>query len=106
MQAVLISRGWFALTAPGAHHFLYPAACAYIASTAASLLHPLLRPAAQLYANLLGAHGLLQRVSRMGPLLSLMKAYSVRDEFLRVNKDIVNTFNILAAGEQLLVSIV
>jgi hypothetical protein len=42
----------------------------------------------------------------MGPLLSLMKAYSVRDEFLRVNKDIVNTFNILAAGEQLLVSIV
>jgi hypothetical protein len=41
----------------------------------------------------------------MGPLLSLIRAYSVRDEFLRVNKDIVNTFAILAAGEQLLVGI-
>lgn len=40
----------------------------------------------------------------MGPLLSLVKAYSVRSQFLRVNKDIINTFNILASGEQLLVS--
>jgi hypothetical protein len=73
---------------------------------ACTLLRPapsFVGPAAQLHANLLGAHSLLQRVSGMGPLLSLIKAYSVRDEFLRVNKDIVNTFAILAAGEQLLV---
>lgn len=87
--------------APGAQHLLNPAELTRNVAAAAGAA---VVTAAQLHANLLGAHGLLQRVSHMGPLLSLIKAYSVRDEFLRVNKDIVNTFGILAAGEQLLVS--
>jgi hypothetical protein len=36
--------------------------------------------------------------------MSLIKANVVRDEFLRINRDITSTFSLLAAGEQLLVS--
>lgn len=60
-------------------------------------------PTAQLHAGLLSADRLLAQVSRMGPLMSLLKAHIVREEFLRINRDITATFNILAAGEQLLV---
>jgi len=54
---------------------------------------------AQLHAGLLSADRLLAQVSRMGPLMSLLKAHIVREEFLRINRDITATFNILAAGE-------
>jgi hypothetical protein len=40
----------------------------------------------------------------MGPLVSLLKAHIVREEFLRTNRDLLDTFGILARGEQLLVS--
>jgi hypothetical protein len=49
------------------------------------------------------AKRLLSEVARMGPLMSLIKANVVRDEFLRINRDITSTFSLLAAGEQLLV---
>lgn len=39
----------------------------------------------------------------MGPLVSLLKANHVREEFLRTNRDLLDTFAILARGEQLLV---
>lgn len=39
----------------------------------------------------------------MGPLVQLLKAYALRGEFLCINRDIVNTFNLLAAGQQLTV---
>ena len=61
-------------------------------------------PAGQLHASLLPAQSLLSEVARMGPLMSLIKANVVRDEFLRINRDITSTFSLLAAGEQLLVS--
>jgi hypothetical protein len=35
--------------------------------------------------------------------MSLLKANTVRTEFLRINRDITGTFGLLAAGEQLLV---
>jgi hypothetical protein len=60
-------------------------------------------PTGQLYASLLPAQSLLSEVARMGPLMSLIKANVVRDEFLRINRDITSTFSLLAAGEQLLV---
>jgi hypothetical protein len=60
-------------------------------------------PAGQLHAGLLPAQRLLSDVARMGPLMSLIKANAVRDEFLRINRDITSTFSLLAAGEQLLV---
>lgn len=49
-------------------------------------------------------HALLGKVSTMGPLVSLRKAHIVREEFLRTNRDLLDTFGILARGEQLLVS--
>ena len=61
--------------------------------------------AGQLYDSLQHAQRLLVRVSNMGPLVSLLKAAMIREEFLRVNRDLTCAFNILAAGEQLLVSL-
>jgi hypothetical protein len=58
----------------------------------------------QLHAQLLRVHALLGKVSAMGPLVSLLKAHIVREEFLRTNRDLLDTFGILARGEQLLVS--
>jgi hypothetical protein len=49
-------------------------------------------------------HALLVRVGNMSALVALVKAYAVRDDFLRTNRDLINTFSILAQGEQLLVS--
>jgi hypothetical protein len=60
--------------------------------------------AGQLHAQLLRVHALLGKVSTMGPLVSLRKAHIVREEFLRTNRDLLDTFGILARGEQLLVS--
>jgi hypothetical protein len=60
--------------------------------------------AGQLYAQLLEVRNLLGKVSAMGPLVSLLKANIVREEFLRTNRDLLDTFGILARGEQLLVS--
>lgn len=39
----------------------------------------------------------------MGPLVSLLKAHNVREDFLRTNRDLLDTFGILARGELLLV---
>jgi hypothetical protein len=61
-------------------------------------------PAEQLHAQLLQVHNLLSKVSAMGPLVSLIKAHIVREDFLRTNRDLQDTFGILARGEQLLVS--
>ena len=58
----------------------------------------------QLHAQLLRVHALLGKVSAMGPLVSLLKANIVRAAFLRTNRDLLDTFGILARGEQLLVS--
>jgi hypothetical protein len=63
-----------------------------------------LSPAEQLYDQLLEIHALLVRVGNMSTLVALIKAASVRDDFQRTNRDLINTFNILAQGEQLLVS--
>jgi hypothetical protein len=60
--------------------------------------------AGQLHAQLLRVHALLGKVSAMGPLVSLLKAHIVREEFLHTNRDLLDTFGILARGEQLLVS--
>jgi hypothetical protein len=60
-------------------------------------------PAGQLHAQLLQVHNLLGKVSAMGPLVSLLKANIVREDFLRTNRDLLDTFGILARGEQLLV---
>jgi hypothetical protein len=57
-----------------------------------------------MHAQLLRVHALLGKVSAMGPLVSLLKANIVREEFLRTNRDLLDTFGILARGEQLLVS--
>jgi hypothetical protein len=62
--------------------------------------------AGQLHAQLLQVYDLLGKVSAMGPLVSLLKAHIVREEFLRTNRDLLDTFGILARGEQLLVSLV
>jgi hypothetical protein len=64
--------------------------------------------AGQLHAQLLQVVDLLGKVSAMGPLrgprlVSLLKAHIVREEFLRTNRDLLDTFGILARGEQLLV---
>jgi hypothetical protein len=48
-------------------------------------------------------HNLLGKVAAMGPLVSLLKANIMREEFLRTNRDLLDTFGILAGGEQLLV---
>jgi hypothetical protein len=78
---------------PKQHHGIIPS------------LHVCAWPSAgQLYAQLLQVHSLLGKVSAMGPLVSLLKAHLVRDEFLRTNRDLLDTFGILAGGEQLLVS--
>jgi hypothetical protein len=61
-------------------------------------------PAEQLRVQLLEIHALLVRVGNMSALVALIKAASVRDDFQRTNRDLINTFNILAHGEQLLVS--
>jgi hypothetical protein len=60
-------------------------------------------PAGQLHAQLLQVHSLLGKVSAMGPLVSLLKAHNVREDFLRTNRDLLDTFGILARGELLLV---
>jgi hypothetical protein len=60
--------------------------------------------AEQLRAQLMEIHALLVRVGNMSALVALIKAASVRDDFQRTNRDLINTFNILAQGEQLLVS--
>jgi hypothetical protein len=57
----------------------------------------------QLHAQLLQVHNLLGKVSAMGPLVSLIKAHIVREEFLRTNRNLLDTFGILARGVQLLV---
>lgn len=59
--------------------------------------------AGQLHAQLLRVHSLLSKVSAMGPLVSLVKAHHIREEFLRTNRDLLDMFGILARGEQLLV---
>ena len=46
---------------------------------------------------------LLQDVTRTGPLMALLTASMLREDFIRVNRDLMNTFHLLAAGEQLLV---
>lgn len=61
-------------------------------------------PAEQLNAQLLEVQKLLVQVSKMSTLVALIKADSVRDAFCRTSRDLVNTFQILAVGEQLLVS--
>jgi hypothetical protein len=43
-------------------------------------------------------------VASTGPLLSLLRAADVRQDFLRINRDLSNCFNILGAGEKLIVS--
>lgn len=63
-----------------------------------------LSPAEQLHAQLLEVHALLVQVGNMSTLVALIKADAVRDDFLRTNRDLINTFSILAQGEQLLVS--
>jgi hypothetical protein len=60
--------------------------------------------AEQLYSQLEDVRGLLIEVSKMSTLVSLVKAAAVREDFLRTNRDLMNTFFILAQGEQLLVS--
>lgn len=65
--------------------------------------HHACSPAGQLHAQLLQVHSLLSKVAGMGPLVSLLKAHHVREEFLRTNRDLLDTFGILARGEQLLV---
>jgi hypothetical protein len=62
-------------------------------------------PVGQLHAQLQQVHNLLGKVSAMGPLVSLLKAHIVREDFLRTNRDLLDTFGILARGEQLLVSL-
>lgn len=57
-----------------------------------------------LRAQLEDVYRLLLRVKNMSTLVALVKANNVRDEFQRTNRDLINTFNILAQGEQLLVS--
>ena len=50
------------------------------------------------------AQKLLKRVADTGPLVSLLSASWVRHEFLRINRDLSQTFSILGSGEMLLVS--
>ena len=61
-------------------------------------------PAEQLHAQLLEVHRLLVTVKNMSTLVALIRANAVCDDFLRTNRDLINTFSILAQGEQLLVS--
>ena len=42
----------------------------------------------------------------MGPLVSLLRASWVREEFLQINRDLTNMVSILGSGEKLLVSAV
>jgi hypothetical protein len=62
--------------------------------------------AEDLRAQLEDVYGLLLKVKSMSTLVALVKAHHVRGEFQRTNRDVINTFNILAQGEQLLVSYV
>lgn len=62
-----------------------------------------LSPAEQLHVQLQGLHALLVLVGNMGTLVALIKAESVREDFLRSSTDLINTFDILAQ-QQLLVS--
>lgn len=60
--------------------------------------------AAALCETLEQARALLIKVSNTGPLMSLLMAKALRDEFLAISRDLHNTFQSMAAGEKLLVS--
>eukprot|EP00879_Flechtneria_rotunda_P027147 GHRR01029021.1.p1 GENE.GHRR01029021.1~~GHRR01029021.1.p1 ORF type:complete len:470 (+),score=118.57 GHRR01029021.1:109-1518(+) len=48
------------------------------------------------------AESFLKRIGNTGPLISVMTASIIKREFLLINRDLTNTFQILAAGEKLL----
>lgn len=55
-----------------------------------------------IFKGLSDAEQLLRRVANMGPLVSLLSASWVREEFLQINRDLTNMFSILGSGEKLL----
>lgn len=55
----------------------------------------------KLGAALQDASKLVASIGNMGPLVALVMALHIRDEFLRVNRDLMNTFHMLASGENL-----
>jgi hypothetical protein len=48
----------------------------------------------------------LARVASTGPLWSLLNAASLRDDFVRIHRDLSSAFTIMGAGESLVVSVV
>jgi hypothetical protein len=79
-------------------------------TTSWTLLHPTILPAhhadhgaGTLQTTLQDARDLLEKVCNTGPLEALLKATFVRDDFNRINRDLINTFQLLASIEKLLV---
>lgn len=65
---------------------------------------PCLPPAEELYTRLKELRALLERVGDMSTLVAIIKAKSVREDFVHTSIELINILECLAQEEQLLVS--
>ena len=71
-----------------------------------SLLHHCLSSLPEkIHDTLLSSQNLLSKLAQSGPLISLLLATNMRDDLLRLNRDLSSAFHTLGTGENLMVSV-